>query len=56
MSVGGDATAARMAAYTRDQPRPGRYQHNLIAQALNDHFLDQDEDHPVGYRHHPLPG
>ena len=26
------------------------YQHNLIAQALNEHFLEQGQDHPVAYR------
>ena len=55
MAVGGDASPARMAGYTRGQPLPGCYQHNLIAQALNDHFCDQDEDHPVGYQVHPSP-
>jgi hypothetical protein len=25
------------------------YEHNLIAQALNEHFLDLGQDHPVGY-------
>ena len=23
--------------------------HNLIAQALNEHFIDQGDDHPVAY-------
>jgi hypothetical protein len=26
------------------------YEHNIIAQALNEHFLDLGQDHPVGYR------
>jgi hypothetical protein len=26
------------------------YDHNVIAQALNEHFLDLDQDHAVGYR------
>jgi hypothetical protein len=26
---------------------PDDYQHNLIAQAFNEYFLDRHEDHPV---------
>jgi hypothetical protein len=26
------------------------YQHNLIAQALNEHFIELGKNHPVGYR------
>ncbi|HEY0716139.1 MAG TPA: hypothetical protein VGD68_00875 [Streptosporangiaceae bacterium] len=33
---------------------PGSYQHNMIAQALNEHFTEQGKDHPVGYQNIPL--
>lgn len=29
---------------------PDDFQHNLIAQALNEYFIDVGQDHPVGYR------
>ena len=40
-------------AYTRGQPPPDSYQHNLIAQAINEHFYDLGEDHPVSYQDLP---
>jgi hypothetical protein len=30
--------------------RPDTYQHNLIAQAINERFLDNGQDHPVSYQ------
>ena len=29
---------------------PDDYQHNLIAQALNEYFIELGQDHPVAYR------
>jgi hypothetical protein len=56
LALGGTASPARVAAYTRGVVSPGTYQHNMIAQALNDHFTDQGGDHPVGYQDiMPLP-
>jgi hypothetical protein len=54
LAVGGTAGPARVAAYARGQLRPDSYQHNMIAQAINEHFTDQGEDHPVSYQDIPL--
>jgi hypothetical protein len=35
---------------------PGDYRHNLIAQALNEYFLDRHEVHPGRYRDLPTGG
>jgi hypothetical protein len=51
--VGGTASPARVAAYARGRLRPDSYQHNLIAQAINEHFTDLGEDHPVSYQDIP---
>ena len=55
LALGGTASPAQLEAYTRGRTRPDSYQHNIIAQAINEHFLDHGEDHPVGYRTTPLP-
>jgi hypothetical protein len=51
-AVGGDATELEVEACTLGLLTPDPYEHNLIAQALNEHFIDRGEDHPVGYQHH----
>jgi hypothetical protein len=50
-TVGGDAEDLELEAYVLGVLRPGRYQHDLIAQALNEHFIDRGLDHCVGYYH-----
>lgn len=52
-SVGGDAAELEVEAYALGLLSPDDYQHNLIAQALNEYFLDRHEDHPVRYRDLP---
>lgn len=32
------------------------HEHNMIAQALNDHFTDHGHNHPVAYAHELNPG
>jgi hypothetical protein len=54
LDVGGTASPDRVAAYARGLLRPDSYQHNMIAQAINEYFIDQGEDHPVGYQDIPL--
>ena len=44
----------RAQAYARGLRPPDSYQHTLIALAINDHFTDQGEDHPVRYQDIPL--
>jgi len=54
LALGGTASKARVARYARGLLRPDSYQHNMIAQAINEHFIDRGEDHPVGYQDIPL--
>jgi hypothetical protein len=54
LAVGGTASQAQVAAYARGQLRPDSHQHNMIAQAINEHFTDRGEDHPVSYQDIPL--
>jgi hypothetical protein len=49
-SVGGDASELEVEAYALGLLRPDAYQHNLIAQAINEHFVDNGQDHPVSYQ------
>lgn len=48
-SVGGDAGELEVEAYALGLLEPDAYQHNLIAQAINERFLDNGQDHPVSY-------
>lgn len=50
LAVGGTASPGQVAAYARGQSRPDSHEHNMIAQAINEHFMDQGEDHPVSYQ------
>lgn len=52
-AIGGDAAELEVEAYVLGLLSPDDYQHNLIAQALNEYFLDHHEDHPVRYRDQP---
>lgn len=54
LAIGGTASPARLAAYAHGLLRPDSYQHNMIAQAINEHFIDRGEDHPVSYQNIPL--
>jgi hypothetical protein len=54
LAVGGTASPDRLAAYASGELRPDSHQHNMIAQAINEHFTDLGEDHPVSYQDIPL--
>jgi hypothetical protein len=49
LAVSGDATEFELEAYLLGLLRPDPFQYNLIAQAINEHFVDQGQNHPVGY-------
>lgn len=51
-AIGGTADAAELSARI-DDDAVSDHEHNLIAQALNEVFLDRGEDHPVAYRPRP---
>jgi hypothetical protein len=48
-ALGADFTEQRLEGFLVDKPHPGRHDHNLIAQALNDRFIDRGQDHLVAY-------
>jgi hypothetical protein len=48
IGVGGSHTPAYLTAALTRNDLPDR-EHNLIVQALNEHFVDQGGDHPVAY-------
>jgi hypothetical protein len=49
VAVGGDASPLELEAYLLGLLRLDPHQHDLIAQALNEHFLDLGQDHPIPY-------
>jgi hypothetical protein len=49
VAVGGDASPLELEAYLLGLLTMDPHQHDVIAQALNEHFLDCGEDHPVPY-------
>jgi hypothetical protein len=49
LSVGGDTGLLELEACLLGLLTIDPYQHDVIAQALNEHFLDRGEDHPVAY-------
>ena len=53
LALGGTSNPEQVQAYARGLLPTDSYQHNLIAQAINDHFTDRGEDHPVSYQDIP---
>jgi hypothetical protein len=49
VGVGGSSAPAELEAYAYGALEPSTMEHNLIAQALNDHFTEQGLNHPVHY-------
>jgi hypothetical protein len=54
LGVGGDADAMTVEAYILGLLIPDYHQHNLIAQAINEYFIDRGDNHPVAYADHQL--
>jgi hypothetical protein len=50
ISVSGTIGVLELEAYVLGLLVPDDHQHNLIAQALNEYFIELGEDLPVGYR------
>ena len=48
-SLGGNATPLAFDGYLAGTELPVAREYDLIAQALNDHFIDAGENHPVPY-------
>jgi hypothetical protein len=49
VSVGGTAGEVEVEAYVLGLLDSDDFQHDLLAQALNEYFLERGQDHPVGY-------
>lgn len=49
VSVGGTAGSLETEAYVFGLLTADPYQHDVLAQALNEHFLDLGQAYPVGY-------
>lgn len=49
IAVSGSAGELELEAYVLGLLSLDAYQYNLIAQALNEYFIEQGQDHPVGY-------
>ncbi|WP_214402207.1 hypothetical protein [Pseudonocardia lacus] len=49
VGLGGTMSAAEVEAALRGELEPTAYEHNVLAQALNDHFTERGQDHPVPY-------
>jgi len=48
-SLGGTATAAEIEAYLRNADILDRLQHDILAQAINEHAIDRGMNHPAPY-------
>ena len=49
ISVGGVSDQLAVEAYTLGLLVPDPLEYNILAQALNEHFLERGQDHPVAY-------
>jgi hypothetical protein len=49
VGLGGEAGRLEVEAYVLGLLDIDPYQHDLLAQSLNEHFQEIGEDHPVGY-------
>jgi len=49
VALGGDAGALEVEAYVLGLLTPDSYHHDLLAQAINEHFIEQGRNHPVAY-------
>lgn len=49
LALGGDAGCLEVEAYVLGLLRPDPHQHDVIAQAINESFLERGGDHPVAY-------
>ena len=50
VALGGSGTLTDLQQHIECGPCPDDHDHNVIAQALNDAYVDLGYDHPVAYR------
>ena len=53
LALGGNSTVAELRSHVTSGACDDPAEHNLIAQAINEVFLDRGENHPVAYQHLP---
>jgi hypothetical protein len=51
LALGGNNPLHRLREHVHSNSCPDPHEHNIIAQALNDTYVDRGHDHPVAYRH-----
>lgn len=51
VALGGNGTVSEVLRHVTNRDCPDDREHNLIAQAINEAFLERGQDHPVAYRH-----
>jgi hypothetical protein len=49
VALGGDASPLEVEAYVLGLLRASSFMHDVIAQALNEHYMERGGDHPVAY-------
>jgi hypothetical protein len=49
LALGGEVGRLEVEAYVLGLLVADQHRHDLLAQALNERFIDRGEDHPVGY-------
>jgi hypothetical protein len=50
-ALGGDADEQQIRDHVLGEGCTDAHEHNVIAQAINEAFLDRGQNHPVGYQH-----
>jgi hypothetical protein len=54
LALGGSGTIGHLTDHVRADTCPDSDEHKVIAQTLNDTFVERGHDHPVAYHHlHP---
>ena len=51
LSLGGNNDRGQLGSHITAQTCPDPHDHNVIAQAINEPFLERGQDHPVAYKH-----
>jgi hypothetical protein len=47
--LGGQLSLEEVGAVLRGEREPTAYEHDVLAQALNDYYTERGQDHPVPY-------
>lgn len=50
VAAGGNASLREVIAGVSGVREPGAHEHNILAQAINEYFVERGGNHPVAYR------